>query len=338
MRPTLHSFVRAAVPALAALAVAGAADAGLFRAYISVNGLDANPCTLQQPCRLLPRAINVIDAGGEVWMLDSANYNTGPMIISKSVSVLATPGTLGSIIGTGGVALMVNAPGGEIALRNLKIRNLDSDQSAIMVLQASKLTIDRCEITGFSTADRGGVLVWAPTETLIVDSLVRDNNVGVWFDYGATATISRTTFSGNGNAIYAKPSNASTTSVSVADSLLSANTYGAYMWSTAADHVVRFTATRTVAVNNHSYGFTNSCAAGNGCYMAIQSSVSSENQRGFYNNGGTMIVSGSTANGNTDYGFYHAAAGGVFRSTGDNTLSENGTADTFGVITSLTPR
>ena len=64
------------------LASSGAHAAGsLFRTYLSINGNDANPCTVQLPCRLLPAALAQTADQGEVWMLDSANYNTGAVTI-----------------------------------------------------------------------------------------------------------------------------------------------------------------------------------------------------------------------------------------------------------------
>ena len=67
------------VLALLAMLACSAVQAQLFRAYLSVNGNDANPCTLQLPCRLLPAALTAVNAGGDIWMLDSANYNTAPV-------------------------------------------------------------------------------------------------------------------------------------------------------------------------------------------------------------------------------------------------------------------
>jgi len=81
---------------LLSLLVAPGAGAQLFRAYVSQNGNDNNPCTLQLPCRLLQPALAAIKDGGEIWMLDSANYNTSPVAIGKSVTILAIPGALGS--------------------------------------------------------------------------------------------------------------------------------------------------------------------------------------------------------------------------------------------------
>lgn len=78
--------------ALAALLLASAStQAQLFRAYVSGSGNDANPCTLQSPCRLLPRALQAVADGGEIWMVGSANYNTSTVVVTKSVRILAIP-------------------------------------------------------------------------------------------------------------------------------------------------------------------------------------------------------------------------------------------------------
>ena len=54
----LRFLVREALLLLFALSSI-AAHAQLFRAYLSLNGSDANPCTLVAPCRLLPAALKV---------------------------------------------------------------------------------------------------------------------------------------------------------------------------------------------------------------------------------------------------------------------------------------
>jgi hypothetical protein len=331
--------ITAAIAAAIALALAAwpgsPAVAGLFRAYLSVGGNDADPCTVQQPCRLLPRALSVVDDGGEIWILDSANFNTGTVYVSKSVSILVVPGALGSIVGTGsGAAMFVNAPGGEVALRQLKIRNLDTTQSGIVVGNAAKFIVDRCEIAGFSTADRSGLAVLAPTDTLVVDTLIRDNDIGLSFDYGAFANIVRTTVTGNAKGVYANPTAASTVNVSISDSVLSRNGSGVYAYSTVSDRIVRTTVVRSVASQSTYAGFTNRCYGSGSCRMTIEDSVANDNQWGFWNRDGTLIVSGSTATGNSDYGFYNLGSG-AFLSSGNNTLAENGTADTYGTITPL---
>ncbi len=84
---------------ITALCSASIANAGLFRTYLSLNGNDGNPCAVQLPCRLLPAALAAVNSGGEIWMVDSANFNTAPVNISISVKILAIPGAIGSVVG-----------------------------------------------------------------------------------------------------------------------------------------------------------------------------------------------------------------------------------------------
>lgn len=76
-----RSFSRRLIALAATLLVSAPAQAQLFRAYLDPSGLDSNPCTLTSPCRLLPAALAAVSTGGEIWMLDSANYNVGPVSV-----------------------------------------------------------------------------------------------------------------------------------------------------------------------------------------------------------------------------------------------------------------
>jgi len=49
---------------IVALCTASVANAAVFRAYLSFNGNDANPCSIQLPCRLLPAALAAVHDGG----------------------------------------------------------------------------------------------------------------------------------------------------------------------------------------------------------------------------------------------------------------------------------
>jgi len=91
-----------------------------FRAYLSSSGSDSNPCTVTQPCRLLPAALAAVADGGEIWILDSANFNAGTVAVAKSVSIVALPGQIASVVAAGGApAIMISAPGVAVRLRNL---------------------------------------------------------------------------------------------------------------------------------------------------------------------------------------------------------------------------
>jgi hypothetical protein len=138
----------AALAALAALALP--AQAQIFRAYLTLDGSDSNPCTLSLPCRLLPAALTAVADGGEIWMLDSANYNTGPVTVSKSVTLLAVPGALGSVVALGGDALVISTTGA-VTLRNLNILPFpaNTNRKGVNKNGAGSLTIQDCNIVAF---------------------------------------------------------------------------------------------------------------------------------------------------------------------------------------------
>jgi hypothetical protein len=170
--------------ALAAVSFTGIAEAALFRAYLSTAGNDANPCTVVQPCRLLPAALAAVANGGEIWIMDSANYNTGTVNITKSVNVVAIPGALGSIVANGGVAMVINIPGGAVSLRNLKVVDL-AGAGGIQISAAAEVRIEQGVFENHATAlqtNSGGTLV-------LKDSVFRLNDVGVFVTSGSTTQI-----------------------------------------------------------------------------------------------------------------------------------------------------
>src|SRR5258706_1113030 len=138
----------AGVPVATSMLVPMANATGLFRAYLSSAGADTNPCTLPQPCRLLPAALAAVTDGGEIWILDSANYNVATVVVGKSVSILAVPGTVGSVVASGGAAISVTGGSLSIALRNLVIVPLPASggTDGVSLTGASTITIQNSVI------------------------------------------------------------------------------------------------------------------------------------------------------------------------------------------------
>ncbi len=167
---------------LVASLCSGTACAGLFRAYLSFTGNDANPCTVVAPCRLLPAALAAINDGGEIWMLDSANYNVAPVNITKSAKILAIPGEMGSIVGNGGDAIIINAPLGSVTLRNLVVLNFAGGVNGITIQDASAVHIEKVSIDGFNTDASSCIqLLAATTVRLYVDdSFLRGCRNGIY--------------------------------------------------------------------------------------------------------------------------------------------------------------
>lgn len=242
--------------ALCALLGSGVASAGLFRAYLSANGSDANPCTLQKPCRLLPAALAAVNDGGEVWILDSANYNTGQVNVTQSVTILAVPGALASMVAApSAVALNVNASGTSVTLRNLNVRDLNGQNAntGIRLQAGASLRIETCEIYGVAF---GIVLETAGATATIVNTAIHDtevglitidanhvsmdglsasnNNVAVQAVNGAHVTLSNSNLAANGLAIRADSGGGTFTVVDVARSTVSATAAGSVGFTVSA--------------------------------------------------------------------------------------------------------
>ena len=294
----------------AALFLSASAHAEVFRAYLASDGNDANPCSLASPCRLLPAALNAVVSGGEIWMLDSANFNTAPVLIGKSVSILAVPGALGSVVGNAGDAINITAPGVRVALRNLKILNFNAGQNGILMTNGTSLKVEGCEIAGFTGAS--GIKIATPAVVTIVDTVVRDNYNGILFDNGSRGDVARTTVVGNQYiGIWAGPTVASSpVSVMVTDSVSSNNAYG-FVASASTSNQARMTVFRSTAAHNSSVAFE---AYGSSASMTVSASVAASNATGFGN-----------------------YEGATFRSLVDNTVVDNG-ADVQGTITTTAPR
>ncbi len=214
--------------AIASLAAGLGAEAGIFRAYLSVAGSDANPCTLPEPCRLLPAALQAVDSGGEIWLQDSGNFNAGPVSVTKSVTILAVPGALGSLVASGGPALTVDASGTPsgiiVALRNLNVRPLAGAEEAGILVQGAgtHLAVDRCDFSGFKQSPSflgSGLMVVGDSRVQVNASRFSGSSVGVYLKNGATAGIVDSRFFGHrlmiGRGVVVEATNGTRTSAVV---------------------------------------------------------------------------------------------------------------------------
>lgn len=162
------------------LLAAPAANALLFRAYVSPTGDDANACTIAAPCRLLPAALAAVQSGGEIWILGSANYNTAPVQVNKAVSILAVPGVVASLVSTNGPAMSVTS--GPVALNNLVFSPLPGGNATNgLEVNAPNATVVIEDCT-FANLPQNGITVTgnalAPVAVSIVNSTFRNNGAG----------------------------------------------------------------------------------------------------------------------------------------------------------------
>jgi hypothetical protein len=259
------AILRGALVCLAVALTAATVHAQLFRAYLASGGNDGNPCTLAAPCRLLPAALNAVADGGEIWMLDSANYNIADVAVTKSVSIQAAPGALGSVVAVGNAAIVISTPGLTVALRNLAILPYlfrgpspieDFRVGVQMDGPGSTLTMENCLLGQFaveSISVRRGTLT-------VANTTFRRMYAAIDLAQGASAMISKVQILGACIGVRAHhgllSAPAATVTASISDSLISGNPKWCYRTSGVvadANHgtVARISMTRTTVENTH---------------------------------------------------------------------------------------
>jgi hypothetical protein len=279
------------------------------RAFVSSTGSDANTasgCGVGAPCRSFASAMTVVNAGGEIVALDAAGY--GPVTIDKSVTITANPGFYAGIAAATGNAVTIATGGVGVVLRGLNITSTGGDNGVDMT-NGTSLLIENCAISYFLG---GGVNVTTAATVRIVDSLIRQNYVGVLLDNGATATIAGTKLLDNGYeglSVGGAMANMVTTAA-ISDTIVSGSYRGIYTSAIDYTATARASVTRSTLSNNY-YGAI--ADIGNGTQVVTLSS---------------NMVTGNTI------GLSQAGTTSALRSLGNNTVDQNG-SDTSGTITTV---
>jgi hypothetical protein len=338
--------MRSAITFVFLLFLSAMAHAQVFRAYLSSAGSDLNntTCSLAAPCRLLPAALGAIADGGEVWMLDTANYNTGTVSITKSVSIVAAPGVLGSIlsVAAGGNAIditLANA-GTKVVLRNLVIvpEKVGFGANGINMTSGASLTVENCLIANLQGS---GIYVDDPASVRVTNTTVRGNaSDGIRLQGGARATLTRAIVGENGGSgIVVAGTHASTTTADIADSTADANAlHGFVAYSDSPSTVVKVSVRDSRAVRNASAGVVAQLGTGGvGSSISLSASnnvISNNGNIGIavVNPGSKVWSSGNTVSDNTSYGLYNS--GGLLESAGNNAVRNNG-INAFGTVTPI---
>ncbi len=331
---TPRKILRSTFAFVAAIVLSATAHAQLFRSYLARAGSDSNPCTLSAPCRLLPAALNAVANGGEIWMLDSANYNNAPVNISKSVTILAVPGALGSVVATGaGNAIDINTAGVKVALRNLVVVPLvGGGVHGIVMTAGAVLTVENCLIANLPGL---GILVTAAATVRVADTTIRDNGgSGLMLQDGANGTVTRVTILGNGNwGVYVFGNSAGTTTTAgVTDSTLDGNGFdGVAADSRNATATVKVSVRNSLVSRNEGGLVAISTEGAPVTLTASNNVISNNSASGIVATAGTKVL--ASANTVTD-NFYGLANTGVFEGAGNNAVSNN-TNPNLGTITTI---
>src|SRR5712671_1903961 len=222
-----RSGLRQAAPmALFALVIASSAtpvpaQAQATRSYVSGTGRDSTSCTVSAPCKTLQAALTATSAGGEIFVLNSANY--GPVTINKAVTI-TSEGAIAGVLSTSGVGMTISAGAGDaVNLRGLAIDGGGSGSVGIQFNAGQALIIQKSSVRGF--ANTGINFAPGGSSTLFVsDAYVTNNGSnGILIAGAGTAggMLSRVTATANGVGIFASRAN-----VTVTDTVAGNNNYG----------------------------------------------------------------------------------------------------------------
>lgn len=289
------------------------------RAYVASYGLDSNTafsCDVNNPCRWFRTAVTVVDPDGEVVALDTAAYGT--VTLTQSISLTAAPGIYAGIsVFPGATGVTIATPGVNVVLRGLTVNSQGGD-AGILMTDGAKLSIENCVISNFSiigsTVNQHGVLVQTAATVRMVNTLVRDSDIGIEIQAGATADISGSKFLGNSTAgIFANNSIAGTnTTTAVSDTTVAGSGIGIYALADTNTAATKIEIIRSI-VSNTNIG------------VAVESAVGAA----------SVNIRKSMVTGSSTHGLSQLFNGALI-SYGNNTLSNN-TLNVAGTLTTAPP-
>ena len=173
------TIVVAAGLALAALLSAAPAHALRARVFVAKTGADAGACSFSAPCQSLDFALNGVEPGGEITILDSAGYN--PITITKGVTITVPPGVEAGIVpspGGNAITILLTSPA-TVTLRGLTLEGAGTGSTGVDFLATAGGTLEiiDCMVKDFTA---NGIFVPSLTNSakIIISHTTVLNNTG----------------------------------------------------------------------------------------------------------------------------------------------------------------
>jgi len=326
------------------------------RTFVRSDGNDANPCTLQQPCRTFAAALLLTDPNGELVVLDSAGYGGGT--VTKPVSIIAPPSVYAGIsVFAGQDGVTINAGNGDdVVLRGLTI-NGQGGSRGIVVTAARRVQVENCDIANMGSDGiqinggsamhvvrstvrsnaSNGIRASAPlSQVFIEESRLADNALRGLLAEQGIVSVNRSAVENNGDqGIQVQPASGMV-SVAVRDSLIAGNSAaGLLVFAALASDVANVSIEGTAAMRNGSSGFVASTSVGTVNLVVSRSASIDNGGNGVLAFGYAAVsVSASTLSRNAAPGLVQTP-GAVLRSHGNNAVDANSGGETQGTITSV---
>lgn len=298
----------ASLPTLAAaLLVCGLSTAPAAalanRTFVSGMGADSGSCGLTAPCRTFAFALSQTGAGGEIDVLDPADY--GPVNITKSISIINDGAGVAAIGSSAENAITINAGASDsIHLRGLTIIGLGGLSSGIRFISGGYLAIENCVIRNFLNS---GINISPTTSSSfsVSDTIVSNfGKFGIRIHPAGTAvvtgvlskvTANNNAFSGIGVDGVETTGASLTVTIANSEACNNGNT-GVLVTSESGHAAITVTLRNSIISNNISFGLI----SGANSVLQLAHSVVTGNGVGV-----------------------GAPAGGIIQSTGDNDIDGN---------------
>ena len=271
-----------------------------IRVYVSITGSDANQCTFASPCHSVQHAHDVVQAGGEIRMLDPGSY--GLLIITKAISILGD-GHGGIAASNNAVAITINAgPNDIINLRGLIIEGFG---------------------TGFS-----GVIFNTGASLNIQDSIIRNFAFdGVVFQPTAASQLNvRQTiiehFGGLSIAVAIAPSGSGSAKVVLDNVAVDSSLDGVYANGSNTSGSIIMTVADSVISNNGSFGIGGASTNG-AIQIMVRNCTISNNNEGIESNGSPVVIRVTRSTITANIRGVLAGNSGLLISYGDNNIDGN---------------
>jgi len=244
-------------------------------------------------------------------MLDSANYNSGTVTVSKNVSIRAIPGQVGSIVAVAGNPAMVVSPGISLSLRNLSFTyNANNPGTSGITMTTGTVAIE--DLVFASNTGQYSIYATGAGQLSVHGSSFRGPGSGIYAQDGPAVEVADSRFIGGGFCMIVQALSASTTTtMSVRDSAFTGCNTGLVVFGTGVNAVGKANVTRSSFLD----GSIGVISQGNGAGTSA-----------------IVTISGNDASGNSTVGFGQYFVGSVLESVGNNT-ARNNFANTVGTIT-----
>jgi hypothetical protein len=281
--------------------VASPAHAQATRTWVSGVGDDANPCSRTAPCKTFPGATSKTATGGEIDALDPGGF--GAVTITKSITLDGGGGQVASILVSGTAGVVVNAAGGVVVLRNLRINGILQagvpGTIGVNIVSAARVEIENDDIFGFgNAAGQGGVVIAQGSGTVNVgvqNTSIYNSQAGLLSKPTGGAVVNLTVQhsyidNNQGGGVRIDGTGGGTTNAAITDTSMSLNN-GNGMIAISGPSNVKVDLMRDVIANNASSGVQSNNSAGGTSTVMVGNSILSNNVVGAWNIVNTATLS-----------------------------------------------